>query len=51
MFRHPHYLEIPWDVHWQREPQAHHRHLWWLVGALVLVGLLLIGVRAAGGEF
>ncbi len=51
MFRHPHYLDIPWDIHWQTEAQAHHRRVWWLIGALVLIALLLIGVRAAGGAF
>lgn len=51
MFRHPHYLDIPWDIHWQTEQHGRHRHLWWLIGGLVLVALLLVGVRAVGGEF
>lgn len=50
MFRHPHYLEVPWDIHWHAEPHRHHRHLWWLIAGVVLVALFLIGVRAAGGE-
>ena len=49
MFRHPHYLDIPWDIHWHTDTQAPHRHLWWLIGAVVLIALLLIGVRAVGG--
>ena len=51
MFRHLHYLDIPWDVHWHIGTHARHRHLWWLIGGLVLIGLLLIGVHAAGGGF
>jgi hypothetical protein len=51
MFRHPHYLDIPWDIHWHTDARVRHRHVWWLVGALVLIALLLIGVRAVGGEF
>mgnify|MGYP003381279303 FL=1 len=51
MFRHPHYLDIPWDIHWHTEQHGRHRHLWWLIGGLVLVTLLLVGVRAVGGEF
>ena len=51
MFRHPHYLDIPWNIHWHTEAHARHRHVWWLVGILVLIALLLIGVRAVGGEF
>lgn len=48
MLRHPHYLEIPWEVHWHEEPHRKHRHLW-LIAGLVLLALLLIGVHAAGG--
>lgn len=51
MFRHPHYLDIPWDIHWHTGAQTRHRHLWWLIGVLVLMALLLIGVRAVGGDF
>jgi hypothetical protein len=51
MFRHPHYLDIPWEIHWHTGPHARHRHVWWLIGGLVLIALLLIGVRAVGGEF
>ncbi|NOS79171.1 MAG: hypothetical protein HOP35_14625 [Nitrospira sp.] len=51
MFRHPHYLDIPWNIHWHTDTHSHHRHVWWLIGAVVLIALLLIGVRAVGGEF
>lgn len=51
MFRHPHYLDIPWEIHWHPGPHTRHRHVWWLIGVLVLIALLLIGVRAVGGEF
>ncbi|MDP3091417.1 MAG: hypothetical protein Q8N04_12105 [Nitrospira sp.] len=51
MFRHPRYLDIPWDIHWHTDVHPRHRHLWWLIGVLVLIALLLIGVRAVGGEF
>ena len=49
MFRHPHYLDIPWEVHWQTESGKHHRHLWWLVAALVLLAMFLIGVGVTSG--
>jgi len=31
MFRHSHYLEIPWAVHGYHEARGPHRHLWWLI--------------------
>ena len=31
MFRHPHYLEFPWDIHGHRVTTGPHRHLWWLI--------------------
>ncbi|HSN04535.1 MAG TPA: hypothetical protein VLS44_06095 [Nitrospira sp.] len=49
MFRHPHYLDIPWEVHWQPESGRHHRHLWWLIAALVLMAMFLIGVGVTSG--
>ena len=49
MFRHPHYLEVPWDIHWHPETTRHHRHLWWLIGALVLLAMFLIGVGVTSG--
>ena len=49
MFRHPHYLEVPWDVHWERVTTGLHRHLWWLTAALVLLAMFLIGVGVTSG--
>ena len=49
MLRHPHYLEIPWDVHWRHEPTGRHHHLWWLVAAIVLLAIFLIGVGVTSG--
>jgi hypothetical protein len=43
MVHHPHYLELPWDIHWR--PAARHRlHLWWLMTLLVLLAIFMIGV-------
>jgi hypothetical protein len=47
MFRHPYYLEIPWNLHWQGLHKYHH-HLWWLVAALTLIAIFLIGVGVTG---
>jgi hypothetical protein len=49
MFRHPHYLEAPWDMH--RHPVAGGplRHLWWLIALLVLLAMFLIGVGVTSG--
>jgi hypothetical protein len=49
MIRHPHYLEIPWNIHWHREAAARFPALWWLVAMLVALALFLIGVEGAGG--
>ena len=51
MFRHPHYLEVPWDVHWQRATTEPHRHLWWLIALLVMLAMFLIGVGVTSGIF
>ena len=48
MIRHPHYLEVPWDVHWQPVVR-HHRHLWWLIALLVLLAIFMIGVGVTTG--
>jgi hypothetical protein len=34
MFRHPHYLAVPWDVHGHHETTESHRHLWWVIATL-----------------
>ncbi len=49
MFRHPHYLEVPWDIHWQDSPVRPHRHLWWLMALVVLAALFLMGVGVTSG--
>jgi hypothetical protein len=49
MIRHPHYLDIPWDIHWQAEPRRSHPMLWWLVAGVTVLALFLIGVGVTGG--
>ena len=49
MFRHPHYLEVPWDMHGHRVTTGLHRHLWWLIALLVLFAMFLIGVGVTSG--
>lgn len=49
MFRHPHYLEVPWDIHGQRTTTGPQRHLWWLIALLVLLAMFLIGVGVTYG--
>jgi hypothetical protein len=49
MFRHPHYLEFPWDIHGRRATTEPHRHLWWLIALLVLLAMFLIGVGVTQG--
>ena len=48
MIRHPHYLDLPWDMHWHPTVREH-RHLWWLIALLVLMAMLMIGVGVATG--
>lgn len=48
MFRSPHFLEVPWDMHGHRTTGPH-RHLWWLIALLVLLTILLIGVGVTSG--
>ncbi len=48
MFRHPRYLEIPWQVHWdQKEAGPHHYFLLTLI--LILLAMFLIGVGVTSG--
>ena len=49
MFRHPRYLEIPWDVHWHHGKTGPHHHLWWLIAAVVVMAMFLIGVGITSG--
>jgi hypothetical protein len=49
MFRHPRYLEIPWEIHWRPELQDHHH--WWLILLVILAAMFLIGVGVTSGLF
>jgi len=49
MFRHPHFLEVPWDIHWHHEAARPQRHFWWLIAALVLLAMFMIGVGVISG--
>jgi hypothetical protein len=51
MLRHPHYLEVPWDIHGQCAATGSHRHLWWLIALLVLLAIFLIGIGVTSGLF
>jgi len=48
MFRHPKYLEMPWDLHWHHDKTEPHHHLWWIT-ALLVAALFLIGVGITSG--
>ena len=48
MLRHPHYLEVPWNIHWHRATEPH-RQLWWVIALLVLLAIFLIGVGVTSG--
>jgi hypothetical protein len=50
MLRHPHYLELPWDLHGHHEATGRH-HLWWLIALLVMLAILLTGVGVTHGIF
>ena len=47
MIRHPHYLELPWEMHWHPTVRER-RHLWLIVLAVLLI-MLMIGVGVATG--
>ncbi len=49
MGRHPHYLEIPWEIHWHCVTKGPHRHSRWLMALLVLFVMFLIGVGITNG--
>jgi hypothetical protein len=47
MFRHPRYLEVPWDVHWdEKESGPHHHLLLMLILVFVVMFLILVGVTS-----
>ena len=49
MFRHPQYLEAPWDIQGHPVTTGRHRHLWWLIARLVMLAIFLIGVGVMQG--
>ncbi len=49
MIRHPQFLEVPWDFHPVRQMRRDAHHAWWIVPALLLAALCLIGVTLTGG--
>jgi len=51
MFRHPHYLDVPWDIHWQDGSAQSHRRRWWLMALVVLSAMFLVGVGVTSGLF
>ena len=48
MFRHPRYLEIPWDVHWDHKDSGPHHHVL-LTLILIVIAMLLIGIGVTNG--
>jgi hypothetical protein len=51
MLRHPHYLELPWDMREQRGTTEPQHYLWWLIALLVLFAMFLVGVGITEGIF
>ena len=47
MFRHPRYLEIPWEVHWDHTQSRPHHLLLMLI--LIFMAMFLIGVGVTSG--
>lgn len=48
MFRHPRYLEIPWDVHWAHRAGEPHYHVRFML-ILILIAMFLIGIGVTSG--
>jgi hypothetical protein len=48
MIRHPQFLEVPWDFHPVEGSKKPEHHVWWLILALLLVALCLIGIGLMG---
>ena len=48
MLRHPRYLEIPWEVHWDQKQSGSHHHLL-LILAFIFMAMFLIGVGVTSG--
>lgn len=49
MFRHPRYLEIPWQIHWEQETTGSHRQLWLLTIMLIVLAMFFVGVGVTSG--
>ena len=47
MFKHPRYLDLPWEMQWH--PNDAPRHHWWLVLFVIGAVLFLIGVGVTSG--
>jgi len=48
MLRHPRYLDIPWEIHWNPKETGSHHHLLF-IAILILLAMFLIGVGVTGG--
>ena len=47
MFRHPRYLESPWEMHWDQKERGSQHLL--LMPILIFMAMLLIGVGVTSG--
>lgn len=47
MFKHPRYLDIPWEMHWHPENASNHH--WLLMILVIIAALFLIGVGVTSG--
>lgn len=48
MSRGPHYLELPWDIHWY-PTKGQYWPPWWLIALLVVLAMLMIGMDVMSG--
>ena len=48
MFRHPRYLAIPWEIHWDHKEAGPNHHLLLMV-ILIVLAMFLIGVGVTSG--
>jgi len=49
MFRHPRYLEIPWEIHWDEKEEGRPHHHLLLMLILIFIAMFLIGVGVTSG--
>jgi hypothetical protein len=47
VFKHPRYLDIPWEMHWH--PDNAPGHHWRLILLMIVAALFLIGVGVTSG--